>query len=162
MVQFYQHLFAGLKNFEAANYHQVLTAAYFESILFLLVKRVQPYLEKNPEDSEEKTYLLQQIQLIIEIPIKDYVAKYEKHAGGKLVNQRNVRRTIPEKYAAFVNDVLTKLENPQIIDIILKPLLQQDFSIHNCLKLYKAFLKAKFNNAKYTAYVQENICKNTI
>ena len=57
IVQFYQHLFAGLKNFEAANYHQILTSAYFESILFLLVKRVQPFLEKNPEDSEDKTYL---------------------------------------------------------------------------------------------------------
>ena len=39
ITQFYQHIFAGLKNDEAPNFHRDLTGAYFETLTFLIVKR---------------------------------------------------------------------------------------------------------------------------
>ena len=46
LTQFYQHLFAGLKNDEASNYHRELTGAYFETLTFYIMKRFLPYAEK--------------------------------------------------------------------------------------------------------------------
>jgi hypothetical protein len=46
LTQFYQHLFAALKNDEASNYHRDLTGAYFETLTFFILKRFLPLAEK--------------------------------------------------------------------------------------------------------------------
>ena len=53
VTQFYQHLFAGLKNDEAPNFHRELTGAYFETLTFILVKRVLLLAEKLKFDFED-------------------------------------------------------------------------------------------------------------
>ena len=55
LLQFYQHLLAGLKSDEAANFHRELTGAYFETLTFFIIKRFLPYLaskEFNLEDED--------------------------------------------------------------------------------------------------------------
>jgi hypothetical protein len=53
VTQFYQHLFAGLKNDEAPNFHRELTGAYFETLTFFIVKRFMPFAEKQNYDFED-------------------------------------------------------------------------------------------------------------
>lgn len=50
--QFYQSLFSARKNDEAANYHQDLTNSFFETLVFFLIKRFQPFAEQNKLDFE--------------------------------------------------------------------------------------------------------------
>lgn len=52
VVQFYQHLFAGLKNDEATSYHSQLVGAYFETLSFFILKRYQPLLRLKDPDLE--------------------------------------------------------------------------------------------------------------
>lgn len=54
LTQFYQHLFAGLKNDNSTYFHRELSGAYFETLAFLLLKRFAPYA--STVDQEDDTY----------------------------------------------------------------------------------------------------------
>jgi hypothetical protein len=99
LTQFYQHLFAGLKNDEASNYHRELTGAYFETLTFFIMKRFLPFAEKAQFNFDDDTlsFAWSQLQMVLELPEKDFIAKHEKFKS-KVQNQRNLRSTIPDRY----------------------------------------------------------------
>ena len=54
ITQFFQHLFAGLKNDESVIYHNNLVSSYFESLSFFIWKRFQPLVERKEFNFEDE------------------------------------------------------------------------------------------------------------
>ena len=92
LTTFYQHLLAGLKSDEASNFHRELTGAYFETLTFFIIKRFLPFLSSKDFnfDDEGVELVWNQLQIIIQAPMQNYISKYEKFKS-KIQNQRNVR-----------------------------------------------------------------------
>lgn len=87
LTQFYQSLYAGRKNDEAANTHHELTGAYFESLTFYLLKRFTPFAEAKAFDfgDDELSHAWNQVKQVIEMPGKDFIKNYTKKAS-KVLN----------------------------------------------------------------------------
>jgi hypothetical protein len=52
--------------------------------------------------------------MVLELPMNDFIAKYEKPAS-KVLKQRNIRSTIPERYARLFKDLLEREGQENII-----------------------------------------------
>ena len=144
LSQFFQSLYAGRKNEEAANYHQELTGAYFETLTFLLVKRFIPFAESkeyNFEDADLK-HAWTQLKSVIEMPGLDFIKKYEKKSS-QLLNQRNIRQTIPLRYNAFAAGIMSKGLNKVVTDKILETIFDMIMDNHNTpnsIRMLKSFI----------------------
>mmetsp|Transcript_1951 Transcript_1951/g.2844 ORF Transcript_1951/g.2844 Transcript_1951/m.2844 type:complete len:255 (-) Transcript_1951:3775-4539(-) len=124
IVQFFQHLFAGLKNDEAANFHKELTGAYFETLAFFILKRFQPYCESinYDEDDANYQYLAAQLRTILSLPATDFLSKYQK-GKSKIQTQRNIRSTIPERFSKFLSDLLERGPHEKIVTLVVEAIL---------------------------------------
>jgi hypothetical protein len=107
IVQLFQHLWAGLKSDEAANFHQQLVGAYFEALAFIFIKRFQPYWEKLDEKQKEDDFVFVQLKVVLETPILDYINKYQK-LSSEALNYKNTRHFIPENYCRMLKNLCDK------------------------------------------------------
>ena len=101
LVQFYQHLFAGLKNDEATSYHSGLVGAYFETLSFFILKRYQPLVAAQAEDLE---FVHNQLRIVLELPLNDFLNKYEK-SKNEAFEKRNTRELIPANYCRMFKNL---------------------------------------------------------
>lgn len=98
-------LYQGLKNDEAVAFHQDLVKCYYETLVFVVLKRVQP-LVVRPEGvaSEDKEFAVEQMKKVIQVPVEDYIVNFEKYKS-KVQNERNIRFTIPAQLAKCFEDM---------------------------------------------------------
>jgi hypothetical protein len=145
--QFFQSLYAGRKNDEAANYHQSLTGAYFESLTFLLEKRFMPFANSkdlNFEDADLQ-HAWAQMKSILEAPGVDFIKKYEKPSSAVL-NQRNIRQTIPMRYNLFATAIANKGLGPEVTAMVLETihdLIAENSQEANAIRLLKSFINCE-------------------
>ena len=74
-----QSLYAGLQNDESVAFHVEAVASFFETLTFILLKRVQPMLADESVKPEEKEFALNEIAKVISLPIADFVGEYAKY-----------------------------------------------------------------------------------
>ena len=60
-----QNMFAGLQNDESVAFHVELVASYYETLTFLLLKRVQPIMANEALKPEDKEFALGEITKVI-------------------------------------------------------------------------------------------------
>jgi hypothetical protein len=53
-----QHMYAGLKNEESVTFHAELVNGYFETLTFLLLKRIQPLQDDESVSDADKEFAL--------------------------------------------------------------------------------------------------------
>jgi hypothetical protein len=53
-----QHLYSGLKNEESVTFHAELVNGYFETLTFILLKRIQPLQDDENASDEDKEFAL--------------------------------------------------------------------------------------------------------
>jgi len=162
LTQFYQHLFAGLKNDNASYFHKDLTGAYFETLAFFLLKRFAPFAKGLSPEDENYQFVWSQLQMVIELPLIDYISKYEKF-DSKVQNQRNVRSTIPERYCGLVKALSERDLDGKVLDgviAIIFDALSDRMQEKNGLRFAKAFVKQRsteFGESELFKNVNEKI-----
>jgi hypothetical protein len=52
--------------------------------------------------------------MVIDLPIKDFLLKHEK-SSSRVLNQRNLRSTIPERYSKMLKDLLERKVNEKLV-----------------------------------------------
>lgn len=97
------NLFAGLKIDEAALFHTELVAAYFESLAFILLKRVQ-VLHGAVSEADLEFAGKEVLHKLVELPVLQFVESYSK-LRSKAMNERNIRVTIPSRLAKMLVDL---------------------------------------------------------
>ncbi|CDW71489.1 ring zn-finger-domain-containing protein [Stylonychia lemnae] len=116
-------LYQGLKNDESVAFHQDLTKSYYETLSFILWKRVQPLIQKDSASKEDKEFCLDQLKKCIQVPIEDYIGNFEKFRA-KQQNERNIRFTIPQQFTKMLQDISERNIDPIIFDCVLSHLYE--------------------------------------
>lgn len=93
-----QALYAGLQTDESVAFHVEHVASYFETLTFVMLKRVQPMLADASLKDEEKEFAINEISKIIQLPLTDFVTFYGKYKSASQ-NARNIRATIPKRFS---------------------------------------------------------------
>mmetsp|Transcript_108480 Transcript_108480/g.149942 ORF Transcript_108480/g.149942 Transcript_108480/m.149942 type:complete len:215 (+) Transcript_108480:1056-1700(+) len=110
--EMFSNLYQGLKNEESVAFHTELVHSYFETLTFILFKRVQPLAEK--ENSEQDlAFVMTQILKIIELPVEDYLVSFVKNKS-KVQANRNVKNSIPARLAQMLLDLANREFNIDI------------------------------------------------
>lgn len=81
--------------------------------------------------------------MIIELPLVDYISKYEKFAS-KVQTQRNIRSTIPERYCGLLKALCERSLDQRVLDSVIKVIfdvIYDRMSEKNALRFAKAFVK---------------------
>lgn len=157
LTQFCQHLFAGLKNDEASTYHPQLVGSYFEVLSFFILKRYQPFMESQSEDKE---FLESQLKMVLELPINDFLNKYEK-SKSEAFALRNVRENIPVNFCRMLKNLSEREANPEVMNFITRTvfdLCNERLEEANTLKFVKRVIKYREtfgNDSKYSEMVNE-------
>jgi len=90
-----QCLYAGLENDESVAFHVEAVASFFETLTFVILKRVQPMMADDSLKEEEKEFALAEIARVIQLPVDDFVGHYAKFKS-RVQNARNIRMTVPK------------------------------------------------------------------
>ena len=89
-------------------FHVEHVAAYFETLTFLLLKRVQPMLANDGLKAEEKEFGVTEVVVkAIQLPVNDFVTDYVKFKSA-VQNARNIRLTIPRRFARMLIDLAAR------------------------------------------------------
>jgi len=88
-------LYQGLRNEESVTFHRELVHSYFETLTFILIKRVEP-LSSKPDSAQDLEFVMTQILKSFELPVEDYILTFVKNKS-KAIIQRNLKTSIPER-----------------------------------------------------------------
>mmetsp|Transcript_117 Transcript_117/g.172 ORF Transcript_117/g.172 Transcript_117/m.172 type:complete len:174 (+) Transcript_117:1417-1938(+) len=99
-----QNLYAGLQNDESVAFHVEAVASFYETLTFVLLKRVQPMLANEALKPEEKEHALAEVAKVVQIPLSDFLAQYAKFKS-RVQNARNIRLTIPKYMTKMLVDL---------------------------------------------------------
>ena len=100
--------------------------------------------------------------MVIELPINDYISKYEKSAS-KAIEIRNVRATIPQNLIVMVRNLKERNLDSKLLDYVLDVIYETIVSRigeKNSLRLAKAFIKQRKvfeSEADYMTSVNEKM-----
>ena len=143
-----QNLYSGLKNDESVAYHVEAVASFFESMTFILLKRVQPMLtDSSVTKAEDKQFGLNEITKLVQLPVNDFIESYAKFKS-RIQNARNIRSSIPR----FLVKMLT--------DLIARDLDQSIFQLL-CDLIYECLKHTERNSGRIFSYILKQISKIT-
>lgn len=136
-------LYGGLQNDESVAFHGDLVAAFFETLAFVLWKRVQPLQAevggKMPVSEADLDFVFDTIDRIMQLPITDFVDNYKKFKIAAQ-NERNIHATIPSRFAKMLLD-----------------LAKRDYNLDMYRRVCEAFVKnlavEKRNSTRLLAYI---------
>ena len=87
--------------------------------------------------------------MVIDLPIKDFVLKHEK-SSSRVLNQRNLRSTIPERYSKMLKDLSERIVDERLLSKITQQIFeafsnfgsyQAEEAEKNAVRLAKVFIK---------------------
>lgn len=70
----------------------------------MILKRVQPMMSDASLKPEEKQFALTEIAKVVKLPLTEFVTEYKKFKTA-VQNTRNIRVTIPQKFAKMLIDL---------------------------------------------------------
>lgn len=83
--------------------------------------------------------------MVIELPLVDFISKYEKFSS-KVQNERNIRSTIPERYCGLIKALSERGLDDVLLDGVIKIIfdaLSDKMAEPNALRFAKAFVKQR-------------------
>jgi len=111
--------------------------------MFFILKRFQPYFLTKDTDYD---FALAQLRIVIELPVTDFIIKYEKSTS-KALKSRNSRSSIPSHLIfMFKNLKERSLLDEKLFDMLLDVVYETIVSRiaeTNAVKLAKAFIKQR-------------------
>jgi len=119
----FSNLYLGLKNDEAPLFHSELVASYFESLAFILLKRVQVLQTVEGQcipgitEADFDFCCKEVVNKLVELPVTDYIQNFIK-LKSKAQSERNLRITIPDKIAKLLVDLADRDFNPSVFERI--------------------------------------------
>lgn len=152
-------MFAGLQNDESVAFHVELVAGYYETLTFLLLKRVQPVMANDALKPEDKEFALNEITKVIQLPLNDYVTQFAKFKS-RVQNARNIRITIPKYLTKMIVDLAVRDVDPALFDRICEAICSVlDHTERNSGRIFSAILKEldKVTNPVYRKALAEKI-----
>eukprot|EP00347_Sterkiella_histriomuscorum_P012612 403367900 len=150
-------IYQGLRNDESVAFHSELAKCYYETLAFILLKRIQPLIQSNDTSEDDKTFALEQIKKTIQVPVEDYINNYERFVS-KVQNQRNIRHTIPQRVSKLLTDLSERDAELIIFQTVINNIwdsVQLSLDKQNTIRLLYGLIK---NKSKYfEKYILENL-----
>jgi hypothetical protein len=110
--------------------------------------------------SEDKEFLESQLKMVLELPINDFLNKYEK-SKSEAFALRNVRENIPVNFCRMLKNLSEREANPEVMNFITRTvfdLCNERLEEANTLKFVKRVIKYREtfgNDSKYSEMVNE-------